>query len=380
MNRSDVIVIGAGISGIYAARELERQGKSVVLLEARDRIGGRLLTKEIHKDVEVDLGGQWIGPTQDNMYALVSEYGAEIQPAYFEGKSVISLNNKRKTYKGLIPPLPITSLLSLDRAIKKINRLSRAVVLDAPWKTPNAKKLDGITLENWMSKNIRFKKAKAIFKIAAETVFATSVADISLLHALVYIKSGNDFDCLINVENGAQQDKIAGGAQSLLKLMIEVLNTKVNLNCAVKEIVQNENGVSAICAHQTFYGKKAIVTVPPAALENIDFSPELPINKKQLISRSFMGSAIKCYALYETPFWKEKGLNGMASNNQGYISVTFDNTNPKHRYGIIIGFVVGDKAKEFVNFTEKKQQNLISKELVHLFGEDAARPIKIHSE
>lgn len=380
MKKVDVVIIGAGISGAIAARELKREGKSIAVLEARDRVGGRLYTKTIHKDIKVDLGGQWIGPSQENMYELVKEYKSEVIPTYSEGKSIVSLGQKIKTYKGPIPSLPMPDLISLDWAIKKINKLSDTVNLKEPWNTPKAKLLDSITLHAWIKKNIKFAKARKVFQIGAEAVFATSIADISLLHTLIYIKSGNDFDSLVNVENGAQQDRLKDGLQPLVEKIFNELKEDLFLQSPVTSIYQSDENVVVKTDKLTYQAKKVICTIPPATLGNIIFHPELPINKKQFTSRAFMGSAIKCYIIYKNPFWRKQSLNGMAITDSGYISLTFDNYNPKYKQGILLGFVVADKAKEFIRYTKEKQNQIIKDDIVRIFGSEASNPMHIHTE
>ncbi len=159
----DTIVIGAGYAGLTATRELIKAGKSVLLLEARDRVGGRVYTKYFDDGSYVDLGGAWVGPTQDKIYALAKEFGVQTFPTYDEGKSTLLFNGKIKRYKGLIPPLPIGSLLSLDFAIKRMNKLSKTIDLESPWKTPNAAYYDSMTLATWMDKQMSFKTAKIMF-------------------------------------------------------------------------------------------------------------------------------------------------------------------------------------------------------------------------
>lgn len=195
----DFIIVGAGYAGLTAAHQFLKAGKTVKILEARERIGGRVYTQQFD-GFYLDMGGTWVGPTQDKIYGLIREFGLQTFPTYDEGKSTLVMNGKTKNYKGLIPPLPITSLLSLDGAIKKITKLSKTVNLQEPWKTPDAEKWDSMTLQTWMDKQMSFDTAKNLFKIASEAIWATHANEISMLHAMFYTKSGRDFDTLMNVK------------------------------------------------------------------------------------------------------------------------------------------------------------------------------------
>jgi monoamine oxidase len=197
MNKVDTIIIGGGFAGVSAARILNKAGQSILLLEARDRIGGRVYTKRVEKGISLDLGGQWIGPTQNRMYELVEEYGLEIYPTYSAGKSVLELNSKISTYTGVIPKINPISLLYIEMTMKRLNRMAQAVDLDAPWSHPKAAKWDAMTLAAYISKKVKTKKARSIVTTALETVLACAPEEVSLLHVLFYIKSGKNLNNLI---------------------------------------------------------------------------------------------------------------------------------------------------------------------------------------
>jgi monoamine oxidase len=116
----DTIIVGGGFSGLAAARLLHKAGRKFILLEARERLGGRTYTKQIDPDKYVDLGGQWIGPTQDRMYELALEHEVSWYETYNEGKNILDLNNKLREYTGLIPKMDVASLINIDFLLKKI--------------------------------------------------------------------------------------------------------------------------------------------------------------------------------------------------------------------------------------------------------------------
>jgi monoamine oxidase len=372
----DVIVVGAGYSGITAAHTLLKAGKKVLLLEARDRVGGRVHTKHLDDGTYIDLGGQWAGPTQDRLYQIARETGVETFATYDKGKSLLSLNGKLRAYNGLIPPLPLPALLSLDIALKKINRLSKGIDTGSPWSHPKAAHWDRMTLAGWMQKQMRNEKARKLFRIAAEAIFAVDPAEVSMLFALFYTRSGRDFDTLMNIRNGAQQDRFLGGADLPARRLAERLGERVKLNAPVRAVMQDANGLQVSGDGFTYKASKLIMAIPPALVQKIEWAPALPANKTQLFQRLPMGSVYKCYAIYEKPFWRDRGLNGLAVTDHGDTSLVFDNSPSDGSKGILMGFVLADKARTFTSYDEDQRRRSILSSFTHLYGQEASDPLQ----
>ncbi len=369
----DCIIIGAGYAGLTAARNLKRAGKNILLLEARDRVGGRIYTQWINDKIYLDLGGQWIGPTQHAMYALCKEYQVSTFPTYNKGRSSLYFSNQLKRYKGLIPPLPLLALLSLQKGINRINKLAKQVSLQQPWQSPNAQGWDSITTAEWMKQNIRNEKARTMFQLAYEAIFASDPRYVSFLHTLFYIKSGQNFETLMNIRNGAQQYRISGGAQSICNQMAEELKDVLRLENAVTQISQSDKIVEVKGNHFTYKAKKIIVAVPPPLANAITYEQELPEERIMLLKQYFMGNVVKCYAIYKKPFWREKKLNGLCAMPGQFISVTFDNSPEDGSKGILMGFSLAEKAKELMSFDETARKDLVLDCFSKFLGDEAMR-------
>lgn len=372
----DVIVVGAGYAGLTATRELTKAGRNVLLLEARDRVGGRVWTRHLDDGTYVDLGGAWVGPTQDRIYALAREFGVETFKTYDMGKSVQYFRGKAKPYKGLIPPLPIGALLSLDAAIKSFNKLAKTVSTEAPWTHPRAAYLDSMTLASWMRNQMGFTVARQFFKVAVEAIWAADPAEISLLHALFYARSGRDLDTLMNVKNGAQEERFVGGAQTVADRIAAQFRDRIVFNAPVQAIMQDGDRVSVVTDNATYQAGRVVMAVPPALQSRIDFQPLLPAQRVQLTQRMPMGAVWKCYAIYDKPFWREQGLNGLAATPDGHVTVTFDTSPKDGSRGILMGFVLGNQAKNFSGFSDDQRRDIALNAFTNFFGEAARRPVR----
>jgi monoamine oxidase len=371
----DAIIAGAGYAGLTAARMLKKAGKNILVLEARDRVGGRVHTRHLEEGTYVDLGAQWVGPSQDKIYDLLKEFGLKTFPTYDEGKSLLYWKGKLKRYKGLIPPLPVYSLLSLDAGIKKINRLSASINLDKPWNSPMADHWDSMTMQSWMDRQFSSKKARDLFALAAEAIFAVHPAEISMLFALFYTKSGRDFDTLMNISNGAQAERIIGGADMPVRKMAEELSADLRLSHPVSTVEALPEGIMVTGNGYRFSSSKLILAMPPAMISGIRFNASIPSNKYQLWQRLPMGAVWKCYAVYPRPFWRANGLNGLVATDHGHTRLIFDNSPADGSRGMLMGFVLADKARDFSKLSEQERRESILSSFVKYFGDEASSPM-----
>ncbi len=383
--RADVIVVGAGLSGLTAARKLVAAGRSVIVLEARDRVGGRTLNHPLGRGKVVELGGQWIGPTQDHLAALARELGVATFKTYNSGNYLFYENGKLTPYTpngpfGAVPP-DLTADAQLEAVLVKLDSMAKTVPLEAPWTAPNALAWDSQTFETFKQSNALGPGATSLLDLGIESVWACEPRDISLLHVLFYIHSaGNErtpgmFERLINTAGGAQQSRFVGGSQLISIRAAQSLGSRVVLSHPVRRIAQDRSGVSVQTDQLTFHGKSAIVTGPPSLTGRIYYEPELPALRAQLLQRFPQGSAIKIEAVYRRPFWRDHGLAGQVTSDTGPIKITFDNSPPDGRPGVMLGFVEGHDARVFGTLGPRQRRAQALHCFVRYFGTQAARPI-----
>src|SRR5215212_2795692 len=372
---ADLVVVGAGLAGLSAARSAAHAGASVVVVDARDRVGGRTLNEEIGGGQVVEVGGQWIGPTQDRLAALAGELEVETFPTYGEGENVIAYGGTLRRYRGAIPRINPVVLMDVERAQRRLNRLARRVPLEAPWEAPNAAKLDGQTLATWMRRNLATKPGRMLLELGIEAVWAAQPEDMSLLHALFYIHSAGSLDLLFETEGGAQQDRFVGGSQLVpIRMAEELGEERLVLGAPVRRIEHSQGGVTLHADGTVLRGKRAILALAPTLAGRIAYDPPLPGYRDQLTQRMPLGTVAKCMAIYDEPFWRAEGLSGQGASDRGPVRLTFDNSPPDGSPGVLLGFLEGRRARELGRLPADERRAAVVDCFVRLFGPRAARP------
>ncbi|HEY6638477.1 MAG TPA: flavin monoamine oxidase family protein [Solirubrobacterales bacterium] len=387
MHDCDVVVVGAGLAGLTAARELAGAGLEVRVLEARDRVGGRTLSQSVGDDARgrrsrrrgatrfepdiVELGGQWVGPTQHEILSLAQDLGIETYPTPAEGKNLFEDGRgKLKRYRGTIPMLAPHVMVDYGQADLRLKRLVKRIDPEVPWEAEGADRLDEQSFGGWIRRTAKTKTAREALSVACRAVFAVEPADVSLLHLLFYAASAGGWDDLLDTEGGAQQDRLVGGTQQVSVRLAEELADRLELSSPVRLIRSDGDGVTV----GEVRARRAIVAVPPTLAGRIEYDPSLPGPRDQLTQRMPMGSVIKCTATYEEPFWREDGLSGQAISLPGPTQVVFDNSTPNGSAGLI-GFLEGRDARELARVPEDERREAVLRGFQRLFGRRAAHPV-----
>ncbi len=375
-----VLIIGAGLSGLTAARRLVARGIDAVVIEARDRVGGRTEGGTTADGTPIELGGQWVGPTQNRMYELIDELGLEVFNTYNDGDTVLHLGGKELRVagtRGATPKLSPFALADLAQGLARFEKAARKVSLTEPWTTPGARDLDGMTFETWIRRTLRTQTGRAYFRVACEAVFSAESTDLSALHALFYNHSGTDFETLLSVDRGAQQDRVVGGTIRISEELHRGLGDRVRLGAPVRRVEQDDDGARVITRDgDAISGREVIVTLPPTLAGRLEYAPALPSWRDQLTQRLPAGSVIKVYAIYPEPFWRHDGLNGQVGSDTGPVKVTFDNTPPAGSPGILVGFLEANDGRIWAQRSLEDRRQVVIDCLVRYFGRQAAEPLE----
>ena len=375
MREADVVVVGAGLAGLAAARELTARGASVVVVEARDRVGGRVLNHELGDGKVVEVGGQWIGPTQDRLADLARQLGVETFPTHAAGHNLLEYGGRVRRYTGTIPRINPAVLVDVEQAQKRLNRLARSVPLHAPWEAPDALKLDGQTVATWMRRNLATKAGRMLLQLGVEAVWAAQPEDLSLLHVLFYIHSAGSLERLFDTAGGAQQDRFVGGSQLLaIRMADEIGAERLVLGTPVRRIEHGPDGVTLHADAPVARGRRAIVAIAPTLAGRVAYDPPLPGYRDQLTQRMPLGTVAKCMAVYAEPFWRSEGLSGQATSELGPVRVTYDNSPPDGSPGVLLGFLEGRHARELGRLRPEERRTAVIDCFARLFGPRAASP------
>jgi monoamine oxidase len=380
-----VVVVGAGFAGLAAARDVARAGRSVIVLEARTRVGGRTLNAPIPGSEVIEIGGQWVGPTQDRILALGQEMGVPTYKTYNDGDNLYYRNGSLQRFSssgplGAVPPDP-EGAPQAAAFIQAINDMSAQVPRDKPWEAGRAREWDSQTVETFAQGNTVSAGGRFLLDVGVEAVFAAEPGDISLLWLLFYTAAaGNestpgDFNRLLNTAGGAQESRFVGGSQRVaLRLAKKLGSKRVVLGSPVRRIKQGGASVTVESDRAIVSAKHVIVAIPPTLCQRIEFAPALPPGRDRLTQNWPMGSVVKCEAVYDRPFWRDGGLTGQVVSDASPVKITFDNTPASGSPGVMLGFIEARESRIWGQKSAGERRDAVLRNFATYFGDAALSP------
>ncbi|MFI6365226.1 flavin monoamine oxidase family protein [Nocardia sp. NPDC050630] len=384
ISNTDVIVVGAGLAGLTAARALRAKGLDIHVLEARDRVGGRTVNHDLGGGHVVEAGGQFVGPTQDHVLKLAAELGVGTFPAYDSGANTYVKNGKARRFSRGVPP-DVTALPDIGRLIARLDRLTRTIPLAEPWRTPNARELDAETLTTWARRGALTDGGLDLLNILLGSAFGGTANEASALFGLWYFAgAGNEHTPgtmarITNVSGGAQESRFVGGSQRLSLLLAEGLGDAITLSAPVRAIDQTATEVAAHTDGGTWTAKRIVVAVPPHLATRITWSPLLPAPQEALFQRMTFGTLAKVEAVYPEPFWREAGLSGQGvfRDPASPVCSMFDNSPPEGGPGVLMGFVGARQWRNWAPKPAKERRGAVLRAFSAVVGARALQPSSV---
>jgi len=372
-DNADVIVVGAGVAGLKAAQELVDAGRTVIVLEANDRVGGRTKRTQVG-DYVGDLGGQWVGKGQDVLLAEAKRFGITTYEQYQTGKNLLQMFGKLVSYTGNVPRVSPLALIEIALLQRRWEREMKTVPAGAPWTASRAEEWDAITLESWIVKNIRTKAAREFARLPVRSALAAEAREVSYLWFLDVLRAAGGLDYLISAKDGGQDAKFKGGMQQIPQRMADALGDRVMLEAPVEKIVQDSNGVRVVTPKGEFSARFIIVAAPPAAAARIHYEPHLPASRDGLQQRLPSGAITKVIVTYSTAFWRAAGWSGQVATDHDTLGVVLDDARDTGPAALLC-FIEGRRAVEMSALSKEERKQKVIASLTRFFGPEAAYPL-----
>jgi monoamine oxidase len=371
--RADVIVVGAGFAGLKAAQALVARGVSVILIEAKDRVGGRVKRAEVAGRV-IDVGGQWAGARHTLLLAEARRLGVKTYAQYDAGKTVLQILGKTTAFSGQIPPMSPLALVEFALLQRRWDREMRTIPPDAPWTAAKAREWDDQTLESWILANLRTAGARAFARLVPRAAWAAEASQVSYLWFLDALRGGDGLEHLMAVKDGILDSKFEGGMHQIAQRMGEELGERLVLSAPAWRITQDEAGVRVTTDRGEFEARFLVMATPPDGAGRIQFDPPLPAARDGLQQRMAMGAIIKLAVAYRTPFWREAGFSGQIATSDDILGIVMDDTQATGP-AVLLGFIEGERALEMSGLGKAARRERVIASLVRFFGADAAHAI-----
>lgn len=374
----DVVVVGAGVTGLTAARRLRAAGRSVLVLEARDRVGGRLLTDDVD-GVRLEVGGQWVSPDQTALLALLDELGLTTYARHREGESVyVGRDGVRRTFTGDAFPVPAATAAAVERITAELDRLAADMDPLEPWEHPDAEELDRVTFAQWLERRTDDVEARDNIGLYVGPAMLTKPTHaFSALTAVLMAASAGGFSNLVDADFILDR-RVVGGLQEVPLRLAAGLGDAVRLSCPVTAVERDDEGVTVAATGTTVRARHVLLAVPPTLVARIAFTPALPADHQQMRQHQSFGLVIKLHVTYERPFWRDAGLSGTAFSPYALVHEAYDNTNedvPGETRGTLVGFVSDERADELLVLAPAERRRRVLESLRGYYGDEALHPV-----
>ncbi|WP_416838795.1 flavin monoamine oxidase family protein [Haloferax sp. DFSO52] len=370
----DVVVVGGGLAGLSAGRSLRNAGIDAVVVEARDRVGGKSYTAHTDYGDVVEYGGQWVGADQEHVLSLIDAFDIDTRPQYDDGAVVSRVAGQRyvePTYMDALRALPGESGSELLAAFEEIARCIKQIPGARPQNAPHADEWDAMTLQTWIDQQFETPEAQAAFERMIPGIYTADPSDISFLFFCYYARTAGGFHMVagLDEEEDSHTDVVVD-VQSIAQSVADELGDAVHCGHPVTRIEQDDDSVRVQTPERTYTASYVVVAVPPTLAGRIDYEPALPAARDELMQRMPNGTVVKCHVRYVDPFWRDSGFSGLVEDDVGPVNYFFDDGHPDGETGRLVGFICGSNAREWADKSTDERRVAVIDQLVSLFDDD----------
>jgi monoamine oxidase len=371
----DYVVVGAGLAGLEAALALSSAGADVVVFEARDRVGGRVVSAPRPSaetpPLVLDVGAQWVGPGQTRILSLIRELGLHLVAANTPGRALWDLGCDLKQGGASLPPLPPLALAEVLKSAALLTLISKRVPPAAPWKAAKARQWDRVSADDWINRQLRTSAGRELARAAIRGNLALEPRETSLLGVLFDLRSIGPARRF----GTAEAYRVREGTHEIARRLAERLGGRIRHGEPVRAVAQNAEGVTVQTDTTVVQCRRVVLCLPPPLAREISYTPALPDARARLLAGLEMGACVKFHAIYERPFWRARGLSGQAMASTGAIGLTYDNSpDDGTNRGVLVGFAVGDAARDLGQLQPADRERQILSSLDRLFGPESTEP------
>lgn len=372
---ADVVVVGAGLSGLNAAREIIKAGFSCVVLEARDRVGGKTWSELLPSgDGTIELGAAWINDTnQSRIYALAEEFGVDLVEQNTRGNCVFQDKD------GKVSPFPYGELPRFPESTRThlahIRDMCEAECQKIDSANPNDEVLDSLTFEAFLRQNGASEEAVSTASVWTRAMLGQEPGDISALYFLTYCKAGGGLlQMRSDRKNGAQYLRVRQGTQAFSKGLASTLpKTCVRLSTVVQAVTQRPGEkVTVQTSAGNFACSKVILSIPGPVYKTIRFTPQLPLARTLLTELSSYGYYTKCMMVFSKPFWADLGFCGLAQSFTGPASVIRDTSVPADGKWVLTCFMASETGQAWSKLSSRQREAVLLKQIGELYGDSTS--------
>ncbi|OAA55298.1 Amine oxidase [Niveomyces insectorum RCEF 264] len=370
----DVVVVGAGLSGLKAAYEVQKAGYTCAVVEARDRVGGKTWSVDDHGDGKfVDRGAAWINDTnQSEVFALAQALSLKLVVQNTTGNVVQQdINAEVSQFPYGSVPEKLSANGTADMVAIRDKAEETCLTLDIRDPVRTGARLDHMTLEQWIQSEGGGPTALASAAVWTKAMLGMEPRDLSALYFLNYCKSGGGLlQMRSDLKHGGQFLRFVRGTQSLSLGLADLLKDgSLLLSSPVRSVTQGADGlVHVVSARGDFVCKRVIVSVPTPLYKEIAFSPPLPAAKTQLAQQNKLGYINKVILRYASPWWRQYGLCGMVQSFTGPVAVSRDSSSDEAGQYSLTCFVAGDTGRALSTKTPAERFQIVTDHIKMLFG------------